>query len=256
MPQYAGRVRPWRDLRGWQNDPNVIPIRNPNAPVGDNTMGQDPTAAPPAPAGPAAGTYKTRLLEGDPAKLADAAHAAKSPKYDFLQMAQSGKYNYDQMGDMVNALKAGPNGRLWQGWEADGKGNLKFTGDPSQLASEWNGVKSVDAVGSYGSGRDTGDWSQSGWRWGVDEPNAPGSMGNAFGSTNAGALGGEIGGGGAFGMDRYRAALAGGAAPWMSNNTQTGGDALQAIYAMLPGLMGDLGKGSAIDNLTSYWKGL
>lgn len=129
-----------------------------------------PPVAMPTATGPAAGSAKTRLMEGDPTKLADPSHAANSPKYDFLQLANQNKYGYNQMGDMVKELQSGANGRLWQGWAADGKGNLQFTGDPSQLAPEWKGVKSVDAVGAYGNmaqGKDA-----AGWRWGVDDPGA------------------------------------------------------------------------------------
>ncbi len=127
-----------------------------------------------------AGTYKTRLMEGDQWKLDPANnHQAKSPKYDFLQLANTNKYDYTQMGDMVKELQAGPNARFWQGWDADGKGNLLFKGDPSQLAPEWNGVRSVDAVGAYGNlsqGKDA-----SGWRWGADEK-TPGMGGGGQGS--------------------------------------------------------------------------
>jgi hypothetical protein len=260
LPQYGGQTSPWVNRginpNGGYYDTNAGKMVPPGGgdysrrvrpfkyrPPGEEPSADTPPAqeGPAATAGPAAGTYQTKLMEGDPAKLADPAHAAKSPKYDFLQLAQSGKYNYDQMGDMVGALKSGANGRLWQGWNADGKGNLVFQGDPGQLAPEWNGVTRVDAVGSYGNmaqGKDP-----QGWRWGVDDPNAPSGAATG-GLVGAGGAGGALGGAtaGPFGMQR-----------WMSNNTQTGGDALQAIYAMLPGLMGDLGKGSAIDNLTSYW---
>jgi hypothetical protein len=111
---------------------------------GAQPPGTSPAAAPPPK------TFQTNLMEGDPNKLADKAHAAESPKYDFLQLANQNKYNYDQMPDMLKELQGGPNGRLWQGWGADGKGNFVFQGDPSQLAPEWKGVKRVDAVGAFG----------------------------------------------------------------------------------------------------------
>lgn len=111
-------------------------------------------------------SYNTRLMEGDPGKLADLSHAAKSPKYDFLQLAQQNKYNYDQLPEMLQALQAGPNGRLWKGWSAN-KDKLTFGGDPSELAPEWDGAKSVDAIGAYGDFANGGD--AKGWRWGVGD---------------------------------------------------------------------------------------
>lgn len=127
----------------------------------------DPLAPPKGPSGPVGGTYKTSLMEGDPGKLADKGHAAESPKYDFLQLAQQNKYDYTQMPEMLKELQSGPNARLWQGWTADGKGNFVFTGDPAQLAPEWNGAKRVDAVGAFGNIGNGG--KASGWRWGVDD---------------------------------------------------------------------------------------
>lgn len=115
-------------------------------------------------------TFRTQLMEGDTAKLGNTEHMAKSPKYDFLTLAQSNKYNYTQMPEMLKELQGGPNGRLWQGWTADGKGNFVFQGDPSQLAPEWGGVKRVDAVGSFGNLANGGQ--AAGWRWGADDPNA------------------------------------------------------------------------------------
>jgi hypothetical protein len=115
---------------------------------------------------PQPGQFSTRLMEGDQGKLADKSHAAKSPKYDFLQLAQQGKYNYDNLGGILAELQGGPNARLWQGWTAD-KDKLRFSGDPSQLAGEWNGVREVDAIGAYNSGNPTG------FRWGAVDPNAP-----------------------------------------------------------------------------------
>jgi hypothetical protein len=122
-------------------------------------------------------TFKTNLMEGDPAKLGNAEHMAKSPKYDFLTLANSGKYNYDQMGDMLKELQGGPNARLWQGWAADAKGNMHFQGDPSQLAPEWKGVTHVDAVGAMGDFLNGGQ--AKGWRWGVDEPGGAPAGGGA-----------------------------------------------------------------------------
>lgn len=127
-----------------------------------------------APAASPQKSFQTKLMEGDPNKLGNAEHMAKSPKYDFLTLANSGKYNYDQMGDMLKELQGGPNARLWQGWATDGKGNMTFQGDPSQLAPEWNGKKRVDAVGAYGDFANGGQ--AQGWRWGIDDdaPAGPG----------------------------------------------------------------------------------
>ncbi len=108
----------------------------------------------------------TRLMEGDAGKLADVGHAAKSPKYDFLQLANQGKYGYDQLGDMLGELQKGPNAQHWQGWTAD-KDKLRFGGDPSQLGAQWNGVTEVDAIGGFNSG------NPQGFRWGAEDPNAP-----------------------------------------------------------------------------------
>jgi hypothetical protein len=123
--------------------------------------------------------YNTKLMEGDPSKM-NPEHAATSPKYDFLNLANSGKYNYNQMPDMLKELQSGANGRLWQGWTADGKGNFVYTGDPKQLAPEWKGVTHVDAVGAYGNmaqGKDP-----SGWRWGADD-----GSGSASGAATDGS---------------------------------------------------------------------
>lgn len=129
-----------------------------------------------APGSPAPGSARTVLMEGDPAKLADPAHAATSPKYDFLQLAQQNKYDYTQMPEMLKELQSGPNGRLWQGWTADGNGNFVFAGNPQQLAPEWDGVTRVDAVGAFGNIASGGQ--AAGWRWGVND-GGPAAAGGA-----------------------------------------------------------------------------
>lgn len=117
-------------------------------------------------------SFQTNLMEGDPFKLDPKnGHQQESPKYSFLQLANQNKYNYDQMPDMLKELQGGPEGKFWQGWQADGKGNFVFGGDPSQLDPAWKGVKRVDAVGAYGDFANGGQ--AKGWRWGVDDPNAP-----------------------------------------------------------------------------------
>lgn len=146
-------------------------------------------SATPAPQVPQASQtrYNTKLMEGDPTKLNDLNHAAKSPKYDFLQAVKDGKYNYDQLGNVLADLQKGPNARLWQGWTANGKDKLMFNGDPSQLAPEWNGARSVDAIGAFGDFANGGQ--AAGWRWGVGDdapgPGGPGGMHPALASAIA-----------------------------------------------------------------------
>lgn len=141
-------------------------------------------AAPNAAPAPAAPKANTRLMEGNAEKLNDPSHALKSPKYAFLQLANSGKYGYDQLGDMLKELQGGASGRFFQGWTADGD-KLRYAGDKSQLAPEWNGVDIVDAIGGFKSG------NPQGWRWGADEAEqlmraqSPGGSANLQGSLNS-----------------------------------------------------------------------
>src|SRR5687767_5101030 len=89
-----------RKLSGEDDDPK--PLGMPGTPQNANTGVAGTLAsfsAPPLGAGgplqdapAAAPRNSTRLMEGDAGKLADAGHAAKSPKYDFLQLANQGKY--------------------------------------------------------------------------------------------------------------------------------------------------------------------
>ena len=127
----------------------------------------------------------TRLMEGDAGKLANPNHAQKSPKYDFLQLAQQGKYGYNQIPEMLKELQGGPNAKHWQGWENE-KGDLVYKGDPSQLGKEWGGVTNVDVVGGFGA-----DGSNAqGWRWGAGDeqggaPAGPGGPGGGmFGGSS------------------------------------------------------------------------
>lgn len=121
----------------------------------------------------------TRLMEGDAGKLANADHAKKSPKYDFLQLANQGKYGYDQLGDMLTELQGGPNAAHWQGWSAD-KDKLRFGGDPSQLGDAWGGVTEVDTIGGFNSG------NPQGFRWGADDQGsaAPPQGGGLFAGSS------------------------------------------------------------------------
>lgn len=105
-------------------------------------------------------------MEGDPTKLQDPNKAINDPKYSFLQLANSGRYNYNQLGDMLKELQGGAAGSLWQGWTANGD-KLSYTGDPSKLADVWGGVDSVDAIGGFGN---FGKGEVGGWRWGADSP--------------------------------------------------------------------------------------
>lgn len=125
------------------------------------------------------------LMEGDPSKLGNAAHMAKSPKYQFLSLAQ--QYGRGQENDLLADLQR-QFGAHWNGWNFDGRGNFNYGGDPSQLHQDWKGVTSVDAYGGYNGGGPL----QA--RWGVNEP-AANSGGNSAGnaallSILAGMLGG------------------------------------------------------------------
>lgn len=158
------------DALGGDDAPGGMPgsIGNPNTGIAGGAIPAMPT--PMAPSAAPKSPFSTKLMEGDTGKLADVGHAAKSPKYDFLQLAQQNKYNYDQLPDMLKELQGGPNAQHWQGWTAD-KDKLKFTGDPSQLGDEWKGVTSVDAIGGFNSG------DPSGWRWGADDGGAQAAPG-------------------------------------------------------------------------------
>lgn len=151
-------------------------------------LGAPPSAA----AAPA--HYNTKLMEGDAGKLADPSHAAKSPKYDFLQLAQQGTHDYNDLGGMLKELQGGANGGLWQGWTANGD-KLKFGGDASQLDPSWNGVREVDAIGGLHNPN-----GPQGFRWGAEEPGAQGAQMNAgrpsfAGSTISPMLQGDAQGG-------------------------------------------------------------
>jgi hypothetical protein len=119
---------------------------------------------------PAPQRHAVRLMEGESGKLGNAEHAAKSPKYDFLNLAQSGEFNYDQLPQMLQKLQSGPNAALWNGWSANGD-KFTFNGDPSQLHPTWNGVTSVDAIGGFKSG------NPEGFRWGAEGPGGPAPQG-------------------------------------------------------------------------------
>src|SRR4051812_47714978 len=86
-------------LSGGSASPQVDPMKvDTQGPMDTGNGGSRGAGQPSTPEaiGPATPSFSTRLLEGDPNKM-NAEHAAKSPKYDFLNAANSGKYNYDQM---------------------------------------------------------------------------------------------------------------------------------------------------------------
>jgi hypothetical protein len=115
---------------------------------------------------PATPHYDVNIGALNEQKLADPTHWAKSPKYDMMALLKGGQFNYNMGGDILKALQSGANGRLWQGWNWNGKDRFELT-DPSKAAPEWNGSKWVDFVTDFGGP------NQSFW-WGVDEgPSAP-----------------------------------------------------------------------------------
>lgn len=106
-----------------------------------------------------------RLMEGDPNKLDPSkGHQSKSPKYSFLQLANTGRYGYDQLGDMLKELQQ-THPDFWGGWTVEND-KFRYGGDPAKLHANWNGVREVDAVGGFRSG------NPQGFRWGVDAPGA------------------------------------------------------------------------------------
>jgi hypothetical protein len=170
----------------------------------------------------------THLL-GDPEQM------KKSPKAAFLSNAD--KYGYNEGSQLLKDLQANADyGRFFQGWQMGGKNGdiLHYAGDPSQLASEWGGITSFDAIGGY----DPVTGQATGWRWGVGE----GGLGAQ--TPQMRALGSAVAGPG-FGapMDPFMSQNRGqeDLSSVMSRNTQTGGDALQAIYKILGGIPGGLG---------------
>lgn len=161
----AGPITPSNNTGYAGEVANLPPVQPPpSAPAAPTSVFQ-----PPAPVGAPRPSANTRLMEGDQKKLANLDHAKKSPKYDFLQLAQQNKYGYDQLGEMLKELQGGPNASHWQGWTAD-RDKLKYTGDPSQLGSQWGGVTTVDTIGGFNSG------NPQGFRWGADDA---GTLGQA-----------------------------------------------------------------------------
>jgi len=148
-PFGAGR----ETIAGWRDRPPIMPP--PQAPAPPNVPPVPPTAPQ---------KYNVSLMEGDPTKLASATHALKSPKYQFLQLAQSGRFNYDNLAGMLGELQQ-TNPNFWKDWVADGD-KFRYTGDPNKLHGAWEGVTEVDAIGGYRSG------NPQGFRWGARNPAA------------------------------------------------------------------------------------
>lgn len=173
----------------------------------------------------------TRLMEGDPGKLANKAHAATSNKYDFLQLMNSGQYGYDQLPQALAALQAGPNGGLWKGWKAEG--DKLIPGD---------GTAPVDVIGGFHSD------NPGGWRWGVEGPSG-GSLGGSGGgyggpgmTTNAPNL--DWSGGQDLGMTeaQWRAMYpVPGAAPGTSTPASGANGHPTDLKSILEGLMSNAG---------------
>lgn len=156
----------------------AAPPKSATAPAVDPASPAAPSTTP-APTTPRAKT-DTRLLEGDPAKFADPAHIAKSPKYQFLSNVTN--YSRGQENELLNQLKT-QYGAHWNGWEWDGRGNFVFKGDPATLHPDWKGVTRVDAFGSYNAGGPL----QA--RWGANDNGAPAAaaMPSGGGSVDGGS---------------------------------------------------------------------
>jgi hypothetical protein len=174
------------DALGGADDPSPLgmpgSVGNPNTGIGGAVSAPPLQADAPAPIAAPSPFQRndTRLMEGDAGKLANVDHAKKSPKYDFLQLANQGKYGYDQLGDLLKELQGGPNASHWQGWSAD-KDKLRFGGDKAQLGDAWQGVTEVDAIGGFNSG------NPQGFRWGAgSDGSGPGEPQAQGGGINAG----------------------------------------------------------------------
>jgi hypothetical protein len=128
---------------------NAEKVKNAAPAIQDPAVAGGPAAPTAAPTTAPRPQTDTRLLEGDPRKLGDPAHIAKSPKYQFLSKVQG--YGRGQENDLLNDLKT-EHGQHWNGWEFDGRGNFVFKGDPATLHPAWEGVTRVDAFGSYNAG--------------------------------------------------------------------------------------------------------
>lgn len=159
--QEAPAVPPVQE--GWVNRPDMPSggIVDPETPP--PIVKNFPTPPPQQPAPPPVPQrYNVGLMEGDPDKLKSAAHALKSPKYQFLQLAQTGRFNYDNLAGMLAELQQ-TNPDFWKGWVADGD-KFRYTGDPNKLHGAWEGVTEVDAIGNFTS---TDGSSPTGFRWGA-----------------------------------------------------------------------------------------
>jgi len=283
-PAVPATVKPFGVVppQGSQQDPTNPPPVVPPPPGQDNV-----------PNGPEPGPNNTQLMEGDPGKLADPKHALKSPKYSFLQLAKQGKYGYNELDKMLAELQQSY-GDFWGGWTAAGD-KLRYTGDPAQLHSAWDGVTEVDAIGAFNSG------NPQGWRWGVNSPGGAGmpspvgGAGQAAGVTpqappprpptlrtpplkdtfrDAGQEFGPEGGAGVYpddplqqvGDDPFSELITGGLAALINSGgegfSRTGKDANEALSSLLRGGRGGFNEGivnarmeSARENAERWRKG-
>jgi hypothetical protein len=154
--------------------------------------------------------FNTRLMEGDAGKLADAGHALESPKYAFLQAANTGKYNYSDLGKLLSDLQGDSRPEVasaFKGWSANGD-KLTYGGGMSTLDPRWNGVTSVDTIGGFNDPN-----GPQGFRWGAEDPNQnaradlpAGSMTMAGGGADPMAALGALGNGST--LQKIQAALA------------------------------------------------
>lgn len=161
-------------------------------------------AALPADTLPAAPKANTKLFGTlDQGKLNDPLHAQKSPKYEFLQMMNEGKYGYDQLGDALKALQE-KNGARWGGWEADGD---KIRNRSGNVAGEFNGLNEFDVIHGF---KDPN--GPAGWGW--QDTSAPQGGGPQFDTPPPMFMGAQGGGG-------------------MDGGDVLGGDAMARIQAAL-----------------------
>lgn len=156
---------------GTVNAPGIAPGEN------------NPTSAP-APTGPRTNVYEP--IGAD--RLANPNTA--SPKDLFLSKAQN--YQYNQLGDLLKDLQSDPTtSRYFQGWSAASPDVMRYTGDPSKMASEWGGVDSFDVIAGYDKTNNTAQ----GWRWGVGEGGGMWGLMNNVGAPSGGGLSGISGSG-------------------------------------------------------------
>lgn len=185
--QYLGRDASAQEIQDRLNDPRFSITRH------IQTIQQSPeaqtyrtqqTTAPTTPAPTTAPTNTaprssttTTLMEGEKGKLGNAAHMAKSPKYQFLSLAS--QYGRGQEGELLKRLQT-EFGDHWKGWSFDGRGNFTHDGQ-TPLHGDWKGVQKVDAYGGYNSG------GALKARWGVEGGSGQTTMGQVGTPSEQGA---------------------------------------------------------------------